>query len=38
MVKTVLSEVIDTIKHFCEGDSTIIQEELETINSASMMY
>lgn len=37
-VNNVLGEVIETIKRFCVGDSIIIQEELETINSVSMMH
>ena len=36
-VNAVLSEVIDTIKRFCGGDSTIIQEEIEIVNPVSMM-
>jgi DNA/RNA-binding domain of Phe-tRNA-synthetase-like protein len=37
-VNNVLGEVIETIKRFCVGDFIIIQEELETINSASVMH
>tara|TARA_Y100000310_G_scaffold198835_1_gene198826 strand:- start:2440 stop:3114 length:675 start_codon:yes stop_codon:yes gene_type:complete len=37
-VNNVLGEVIETIKRFCVGDSIIIEEELETINSVSMMH
>ena len=36
-VNKVLGEIIDAIKKFCGGDSTIIQEKIETIKSASMM-
>ncbi|MBI2147331.1 hypothetical protein HYU19_02520 [Candidatus Woesearchaeota archaeon] len=36
-VNTVLDKVTDTIKRFCGGNSVIIQEELDTINHASMI-